>query len=118
MATTAKIGIRLSTRDIDRHIENLRKMNAVADKYADIAVAIARRYVRVDTGALQASIRKEVKLTAKSLIVRILAGEGLPDERAPANEYGTSRMRAQPYIRPALQQIRAPLFEELRQLMR
>lgn len=113
-----RIGLRPSTRNIDRHIENLRRMEEIINKYADIAVELAKGYVRVDTGATRDSIRKEVGIFAKTLRVRIRAGEGLPDERARANEYGTWKMSAQPFIRPALEQIRAPLLAELRELMR
>lgn len=37
--------------------------------------------------------------------VAITFGEGLPDERAIAQEYGTVYMSAQPYITPALNQV-------------
>ncbi len=37
--------------------------------------------------------------------VTITFGEGLPDERAIAQEYGTVFMPAQPYLTPALNQV-------------
>lgn len=37
--------------------------------------------------------------------VRITFGEGLPDIRAIAQEYGTYNMPAQPYITPALNKV-------------
>ncbi len=37
--------------------------------------------------------------------VNITFGEGLPDERAIAQEYGTVYMPAQPYLTPALNQV-------------
>lgn len=37
--------------------------------------------------------------------VTITFGEGLPDERAIAQEYGTAFMPAQPYLTPALNQV-------------
>jgi hypothetical protein len=37
--------------------------------------------------------------------VNITFGEGLPDERAIAQEYGTVFMSAQPYLTPALNEV-------------
>ncbi len=55
--------------------------------------------VPVDTGALQASITKQVYWKGKKIIGEISAGKGLT--YAKMIEFGTSRMRARPFMRPA-----------------
>ena len=64
----------------------------------------ARRLAPVDTGALKQS--GHVRRMSPELW-RISFGLGLPDGRAVYNELGTSRMPAQPYIRPAVYRERA-----------
>jgi hypothetical protein len=58
----------------------------------------------VRTGELKLSVRVD---EIGRGIWRISAGTGLPDGRAVFQELGTSKMRAQPYIRPAVYQHRA-----------
>jgi HK97 gp10 family phage protein len=74
----------------------------------------ARRLAPVDTGELQASITFEVRRTATTFAVVVLAGA----EHALYVELGTSRQSAQPYLRPVLdrigEQYRSFLAEELR----
>ena len=55
--------------------------------------------VPVDTGALQMSIQKDVKWSGKKIQGEIDAGEGV--EYAKMIEFGTSKMRARPFMRPA-----------------
>jgi hypothetical protein len=66
--------------------------------------ADAQVFAPVRTGALRASIGVD---EIGRGVWRIHAGRGLPDGRAVFNELGTSRMRAQPYLRPAVYQGRA-----------
>lgn len=66
----------------------------------------------VDAEALSPVRTGELKLSIHVAeigrgIWRISAGTGLPDGRAVYQELGTSKMRAQPYIRPAVYQKRA-----------
>lgn len=58
----------------------------------------------VRTGALKLS--GDVEEIGRG-IWRISFGRGLPDGRALFQELGTSKMRAQPYLRPAAYQFRA-----------
>lgn len=70
------------------------------------AVTIASNNAPVETGALSNSGRVEVNSDTS---VTISFGNGLPDERAPAQEFGTIFTEAQPFIRPAIKQTK---FEE------
>jgi len=57
--------------------------------------------VPVDTGRLQASVRQVVYRQGKSIIGTITAGgDGIT--YATAMEFGTSKVRARPFMRPAL----------------
>lgn len=81
--------------------------NHVLNRASEIPLAIgvdAEALAPVRTGALKLSIH--VAEIGRG-IWRISAGTGLPDGRAVFQELGTSRMPAQPYIRPALYQRRA-----------
>jgi hypothetical protein len=72
-----------------------------------VALAIgvdAEAIAPVRTGALRMSA--DVEEIARG-IWRISFGRGLPDGRAVYQELGTSKMRAQPYLRPAAYQRRA-----------
>lgn len=57
----------------------------------------SQRYVPILTGELRASGRSEVT-DGRGIVIY---GEGLPDERAYWQEVGTSKMAAQPYLRPS-----------------
>ena len=59
----------------------------------------AKREVRVDTGRLRASITHEIEKTKDETIGRV----GSNVEYAVYQEYGTSKMRGHPYLRPALE---------------
>jgi hypothetical protein len=74
-------------------------------EHAALAMGVdAETFAPIRTGALKISV--EVVEVGRG-IWRIIAGRGLPDGRAVYNELGTSRMAAQPYIRPAVFQKRA-----------
>jgi HK97 gp10 family phage protein len=61
----------------------------------------ARQLAPVDTGELRDSITFEVRRTATTFAIVVLAGA----EHALYVELGTSRMSAQPYLRPVLDRI-------------
>jgi hypothetical protein len=74
---------------------------------AEAALAMgvdAETYAPIRTGALKRSVRVD---DVGRGIWRISSGRGLPDARAIYNELGTSKMAAQPHIRPAVYQKRA-----------
>src|SRR5205809_368779 len=58
----------------------------------------AKRLAPVDTGRLRASITEELSRDERGLVERI----GTDVEYAPYQEFGTSKMAAHPFLRPAL----------------
>lgn len=58
----------------------------------------AKRLAPVDTGRLRSSISRELGRDGQGLVAVI----GTNVHYAPHVEFGTVRMRAQPYLRPAL----------------
>lgn len=102
---------------VDRNLE--KKMNLIVDVVYKTAIARrpkvavtkenrgqyrvsdpnARLGVPVDTGALQLSIKKNMHSKGGKVSGTIDAGEGL--SYANAIEFGTSKMQARPFMRPA-----------------
>ena len=60
--------------------------------------AAAKRLCPVDTGRLRSSITWQLQQDARGLMAVV----GTNVDYAPHVEFGTSRMRAQPFLRPAL----------------
>jgi len=58
----------------------------------------AKRLAPVDTGRLRSSVTHELGSDEQGLVARI----GTNVDYAPHLEYGTRRMRARPFLRPAL----------------
>ena len=69
---------------------------------ANDIVRLASELAPKDTEALSQS--GEAKLTGNRT-VEITFGNGLPDSRAQAQEYGTHEMPAQPYLTPAMRAV-------------
>ena len=71
-------------------------------------VRTAKKLAPVDTGSLQSTIRHTVTADTKGVHVLIQAGGMMGSTQfvdyAAHVEQGTSRMAAQPYLRPAVQQ--------------
>jgi HK97 gp10 family phage protein len=87
-----------------------------AERTGAWAAEEARRLAPVDTGELRDSITYEVRRTATTFAIVVLAGA----DHALYVELGTSRMSAQPYLRPVLdrigQQYQQFLAEEVRKI--
>lgn len=74
-----------------------------AVRFRNLVMQEARRIVPVDTGALQRSIQPtHTEASQASVSAEFVVGEGY----AGFVEFGTVRMRAQPFIRPALSRYR------------
>jgi HK97 gp10 family phage protein len=89
--------------------EAIPKASAAVRKTAFDIEEGAKARSRVDTGAMRSSWQTEVQ---GSLEARISAGV----EYAIYNEYGTSRMSAQPMARPAAHQAEAPFLAAMKQV--
>lgn len=89
-----------------------------AKAYADAVLDLAQQLAPVDEGDLRESGEVVPGDTQGSYKVQF--GRGLPDNRAIYQEFGTSKMAAQPYLTPATQHIRPlPFFaRELAELVR
>lgn len=89
-----------------------------AERVGAWAADQARALAPVDTGELRDSITFTVRRTATTFAVVVLAGA----DHALYVELGTSRMSAQPYLRPVLDRIGAQyrvfLSEEVRKVAR
>lgn len=67
---------------------------------------LAQQLAPEDSGDLKAS--KRVVPGARPGVYEVRFGDGLPDERALAQEYGTVYSAAQPYLTPAVEAIDVP----------
>lgn len=65
-----------------------------------------------DTGALRRSIETHIRAEGKSPVVEVAAG-GPSAPYAPHLEYGTSKMAARPFMRPATDKHRADVAKEV-----
>lgn len=72
-----------------------------AERTGAWAAEESRRLAPVDTGELRDSITYQVRRTATSFAIVVLAGA----DHALYVELGTSHMSAQPYLRPVLDRI-------------
>lgn len=81
-------------------------------KAGDMVVDLASQLAPKDSGELSLSGQSEVI----GETVSISFGNGLPDDRAAAQEYGTIYMPAQPYLNVALKEI--DVVEEIAKAIR
>lgn len=103
--------------DLDKLAADLRTASRKAPEMADKAirkggldvVRIAKSKAPVDTGALRNSIGMESLGLAKVEV-------GPTVHYAPYQEYGTSRMPAQPYMHPAVNEVEPVLAKALSQV--
>jgi len=101
MATGANLtGLRAILADLPEAIDA--GLHQAGELIGDLAQQLAPE----DTGALKES--KQVRQNARGRW-EVSFGEGLPDIRAAAQEFGTESMPAQPYLTPAAQAIDVPL---------
>lgn len=95
---------------------SLRGLNDIAEyepTLTDIVLQIerdAKKNAPVDTGNLRASIESEVRLEGSDTLAGFV---GTNTDYAPFVELGTSRMSAQPFLRPAVEENRELIEDEL-----
>ena len=101
----AEMQVTVDTRGLERAVAQMRpKLRQVIQIAARNVEAEAKRRVPVDTGAT----RNSIAVTTES--------DGLGASIGPSTEYsaylefGTSRMAARPYMRPALEKERGPFI--------
>lgn len=117
MATSQGFDMELSwkdktPRDAESDLETFLKLAntqtlRIMQNSKEEVVKIARRYVPVRTGKLRDSISGTVRHRGDSVSLLV----GSPVEYAYYVEFGTSRMSAQPYLRPALEEL-GPTFDD------
>lgn len=97
-------------------ITTLRSGETLVPELTKIAVRVAtaaKRLCPVDTGRLRSSIGFDLVYDSRGLVGRVGSGIGVGGgdtvEYAAYIEYGTSRMAAQPFLRPALTSVCGPL---------
>ena len=100
------ITIKIDDASLQKKLEQLIK-NApqieqeIVETAGTKAVGIAKDLVPVDTGALKESITLEIEQSQATISSSL--------EYATPVEYGTSRQAAQPYMRPAAEEVRRQL---------
>ena len=111
LRVTAKV---VGVDNVKKSLQNMisdEKIEKILDYGAALIEAEAKRLCPVDTGRLRASINT---IKPRKLVRSI----GTSVEYAPYVEFGTYKMRAQPYLRPALEhnidKIRAMLVKTLK----
>lgn len=88
------------------------RLGEAMEKVVLMVEATAARLAPVDTGNLRASIVSEVRDDVRD---RVAGYVGTNVEYAPFQEFGTSRMDAQPFLRPAIEAHRGQIRGEFRQ---
>lgn len=83
----------------------------VAEENKEKVVRVAKQKAPVDTGRLRDSIYGRVKKNGNDVVILI----GSDVHYAVYVEMGTSKMRAQPYIRPAFEEVAPEYREDLAQ---
>lgn len=112
-------GFAIDTRELEAYGRTLEANAGIVEgaadnvirKWSGKVVQEARRLVPVDTGNLRSSIRFD----PNTRTIRAVGGAG---GRVYAGyvEFGTSRMKAQPYLRPALAKYRKPFVSDMERL--
>lgn len=97
----ASFRLRMDRQAIDRLMQG-REVAYDLERRAGRVERAAKRLCPVDTGRLQGSINHALFIDPDGLVARV----GSDVHYAPYVELGTSRMAAQPYLRPALEAAR------------
>lgn len=110
-------GLNEALKDIDKDAEAFLVAVDRRIKIAGVRTeAYAKELAPVDTGWLRRNIRHDPAAPFLEASVTAQAAAEPDDDYASYQEYGTSRMNAQPYMRPALERALKQLTEEVKQL--
>lgn len=91
------------------------RVQALVEEYAEKIHKDAREQVPVDTGNLRSTI--EIRLT-KSVLAGMQAKIGTDKTTYAIHvEYGTQKMDAQPYLRPAFEKHQGDFLQELADIL-
>lgn len=97
--TTQVSGVTLDTKVLDRMSTEIRpKARAIVNKYGLVIAGEAAKLAPVDTAALRNSILSESTMTGD---MTFTVQDGV--EYGVFQEFGTSKMAAQPFITPAVE---------------
>lgn len=110
-------GLKEALKDIDKDAEAFLTKADRRIKIAGVRTeAYAKELAPVDTGWLRRNIRHDPSAPFLEAIVTAETSQTEADDYASYQEFGTSRMRAQPYMRPAANKALERLTEEIRKL--
>ena len=92
-------GMVLDTKLLDKITAEVRpQASAIVEKYGFAVTDAAAKNAPLDTGALRSSITSESKMTGD---LTFMVSDGV--EYGVFQEFGTSRMAAQPFMTPAIE---------------
>lgn len=105
MSITGGIVTDVSLGDLDIYIARLERVDALIVKYAALIEAEAKRLARVKTGEM----RDEIHTVLSEMAAEVISST----DHSAANEYGTARMAAHPFMRPAFERYGPAFLAEL-----
>jgi HK97 gp10 family phage protein len=120
MSLTIGVTTTVSTESIDALILRFALIPALIEKTANLIVTEMQRLAPYDDRPTRPEgphLRDTITAHLEAFAAEITAGEGLPDGRAIFNEFGTSRMAAHPYFRPAVERYIPAFLAELQTLL-
>jgi HK97 gp10 family phage protein len=107
-------GMVLDTTVLDRITAELKpKASKIVNNYGNMVTADAAKRAPVETGALMNSLTSESKMTAD---LTFTVSDGV--EYGVYQEFGTSKMAAQPFMRPAIEAWRDRFFNAFAELFK
>jgi len=99
----ASAKVTVDTEKLLKLVQNIDKaVDIGTERAADLILDLAKQFAPKDTEQLADSGKVENAGQAKRIVS---FGDGLPDQRAAAQEFGTHDMPAQPYLGPASRNI-------------
>ena len=107
-------GMVLDTHVLDKITAELKpKARIIVNKYGLAVTGSAATFAPVDTGALTSSITSESKMTGD---MTFTVSDGV--EYGVYQEFGTSKMAAQPFMTPAIESWKAKFLDAFAELFK